>query len=537
MALTETPNRYSAKDVLAASLLALGAVAVVIVVLEWKVFELDRYFVPKELVLHATAFAIAAALAIRGIRGWGDNADWLLAFFLAWSAVSAVFAGNQWLAQRALAVSISSAAIFWCARSLSEQGLMRLLLAGAAAAGVAAAITSLLQAYGVESPYFTLARAPGGTLGNRNFVAHLAAIALPSAAWCAVTTRSSAGSIAGYIGTGMLAATLVLSRSRAAWLAVAAYLVIILIPLFVSRKHWGSKVIGSRLGLLLLALALGGLLAVVLPNTLNWKSDSPYLDSARNVVDYSKGSGRGRIAQYRNSLEMVKKDPLLGVGPGNWPVKYVRVAPRNDKSLAESGMTANPWPSSDWVAYVSERGLVAALALLGVFASLFFGSLRKWRDLPDGSAVLAKVALAATIVATMVVSAFDAVLMLPAPAFVTWLAIGAAAGRRTSTRPATIAPRLRKGLIAVVLLLMSVSVARSGAMVMSMAAVGTGGTRAGWIRGALLDPGSYRINQRVAELYANRGQCSRARPFASRARSLFPDAAAPKRVLRRCGRS
>jgi O-antigen ligase len=515
-------------------MLALGATLVVIVALEWKVFELDRYFVPKELVLHSVAFVIAASIAIRGTKAWGDTADWLLVGFIAWSAISALLAGNQWLAQRALAVSLSSAAVFWCARSLSSQGMMRVLLGGAAAAGVAAALTSLLQAYGMESPYFTLARSPGGTLGNRNFVAHVAAIALPSAAWCAVCAKTRAGAVLGYLGIGVLAASLVLSRSRAAWLAVAAYSAIIVIPLLLSRKHWGSRQIGSRLGLLALAIALGGLLAVVLPNTLNWNSDSPYLDSARNVVDYSKGSGRGRIAQYRNSLEMSKKDPLLGVGPGNWPVKYVRFAPRGDKSLADNGMTANPWPSSDWVAFVSERGIVGALALLGVFAVLFFGAFRKWSQLGDGTAVLAKVALAATIIATMVVSAFDAVLMLAAPSFIAWLAIGAAAGGATRVRHARISRRMKSGLVALALLLMSVSVVRSATMVMAMSAVGTGTTRAGWVKGAVWDPGSYRINQRVAEFYANRGQCSRARPFAQRARSLFPSAAAPRRVLRRC---
>ena len=48
--------------------------------------------------------------------------------------------------------------------------------AGLAGACVVASATALLQAYGlVESDYISLSRAPGGTLGNRNFVAHLAA--------------------------------------------------------------------------------------------------------------------------------------------------------------------------------------------------------------------------------------------------------------------------------------------------------------------------------------------------------------------------
>ena len=34
--------------------------------------------------------------------------------------------------------------------------------------------------------------------------------------------------------------------------------------------------------------------ALLLPNTLDGRSDSPYLDSARDLVTYREGSGRGR---------------------------------------------------------------------------------------------------------------------------------------------------------------------------------------------------------------------------------------------------
>ena len=40
-------------------------------------------------------------------------------------------------------------------------------------------------------------------------------------------------------------------------------------------------------------------------------------------------------------------------------------------------MTANPWPSSDWVAFVSERGFVPTLALLGG-SRFVFRALRRW---------------------------------------------------------------------------------------------------------------------------------------------------------------
>jgi len=515
-------------------LLGLAVVAVVFAALPYKPFELDRYFVPKELVLHAVALIVAATLILRCRTIGYDLADALLVLFLAWSVASAIFATNYWLAQRALGLSVSSALVFWGARRIGATGSYRPLIVAVAVATVCAAAGALAQAYGVDTDYFSLNRAPGGTFGNRNSVAHVAAIGLPALVWSTVTARRSIGSLLGSVGGALVGAALVLSRSRAAWLAVAATLIVLALPVLASRKYWGTQNVGGRFARLLLAVVIGGILATVLPNRLNWNSDSPYLDSARGMVNYKKGSGRGRVAQYQHSLSMAAADPVFGVGPGNWPVRYPRFAPRNDRSMADDGMTANPWPSSDWVAYVSERGFVAAAALLGVFAVLFVGAFRGWRDLPDGDVVLARLALAGTIVAAMAVSAFDAVLLLAAPALLIWTVAGAASGARRSGRTLTPSGKTWALVAAGTMLIVIASLTRSVTQTMAMSSVGRGGHTAGWVRGAALDPGSYRINMKVAELYARRGRCGLARGYAQRANGLFPNALAPKRLSGGC---
>ena len=511
-----------------------GVVLAVVLALPYKVFELDRYFVPKELVLHAAALVIAVALFARRRSLSFDLVDGLLALFLLWSVGSSLFATNYWLAQRSASVSISGAIIFWGARSAARGGNYRGILIAVAIAAVCAAVFSLAQAYGLDTEYFSTNRAPGGTFGNRNFVAHIAVIGLPALVWCTVTARRPFGALLGSLGGAVVAGALVLSRSRAAWLAVAASGILLLIPMIASRKYWRGGMVGGRFARLSLAAAIGGMVAIVLPNTLNWNSESPYLDSARGMIDYKKGSGRGRVAQYRNSLYMAALNPVFGVGPGNWPVEYVRFAPPGDRSLTDDGMTANPWPSSDWVAFVSERGFVPAIALLAVFVILFFSALRRWGELENPDAVLAQCVLAGTVVATMVVSAFDVVLVLAAPSFLVWSILGATSGIRRNAREVTVSSGALGVAAAALLLFALVSTARSAAQLMAMMSVGRGGYTAGWVTGAMWDPGSYRINLRVAELYSRRGHCSDARGYARRAVSLFPHAPAARRVARSC---
>src|SRR5688572_4848986 len=254
--------------------LQLGALAVVLAASPYKLFELDRFFVPKELVLHLTA-ALAIWWTVGRRRPDPEPARWrptavdlALAAYLALSVVSAALAANRWLAARALAISVSGGAIFWAGRALARRGLGRQLLATAAGATALAAATSLLQAYGVESEYFSLNRAPGGTFGNRNFVAHLAAIGMPLLVGLSLRARAGRGALAAAVGAGALATVLVLSRSRGAWLAAAAAAAPLAVGFWRARRLPGVRPRPGRAALLAVVVSGGVAAALFLPNTL-----------------------------------------------------------------------------------------------------------------------------------------------------------------------------------------------------------------------------------------------------------------------------
>jgi hypothetical protein len=368
---------------------------------------------------------------------------------------------------------------------------------------------------------FAINRAPGGTLGNRNFVAHLAAIGLPL---CLLASLRAKRFFIPAAGVAMVAAALVLTRSRAGWLAAAIALGIFFV--LSVREH------GRRLVATLMVAAAGAAAALIIPNALRWRSDNPYLDSVTGVVDYDRGSGRGRLVQYAHSLGMAARHPLLGVGPGNWPVEYPKHAARSDPSLddSEPGTTANPWPSSDWVAFVAERGFATA-ALLALF---FIGLLK--RD----------AALLATLAAVNVAGLFDAVLLLPAPALIAWTALGALCSDRllpvdpvgddrlkpaATLKPvATLWPVAPLGILICLL-----GLVRSAAQLTAMEIYATTTDRASLERAARIDPGSYRLQMILAGGPGARGPCSRVRVHGAAAHDLFPHHDAPVRVLRACG--
>ena len=526
-----TPRRA---ERLALRVLQLGALAVVLAAVRHKVFELDRFFVPKEMVLHLAAL-LAGVLALGAARRvQATRVDALLLGFLALGAVSAVFATNPWAAARALAVSVSSAGVFWASRGVARAGLARPLLAALAAAVVLGAATALLQAYGVRTELFSLNRAPGGTLGNRNFVAHLAAFGMPVVLLAALRAYRPAGFLLGGAGLALASGALFLTRSRAAWLAVAAVAVVLVLGVPLTpplRRH--RRTLGRLLALLLLAGG-GVAAALLLPNRLRWKSENPYLESAKGLVNYQEGSGRGRLIQYRNSAMMALRSPLLGVGPGNWPVEYPEHAARRDPSLApdEAGTTSNPWPSSDWVAFLAERGLPAFLLLAGVFAALALGAWRRMRSARDADEGLVALTLLATLAAVAVVGAFDAVLLLALPALLVWTALGALSGPE-DLRPVAAAPGARVAALLLVALAAGAGAAKSAAQLAAMSIYAEGGGRESLERAARLDPGSYRIHLRLARGSGRRTRESRCE-HARAAHALYPNAVAAKRLADSC---
>jgi O-antigen ligase len=513
-----------------------GAALVVLAALPYPFFQLDRYTFVKESVLLAAALA-AVLLCIGSARKLTVfMVDGMLAGFLTLSLVSALFADNGWLAARGLGVSLAGAGLFWAARTVARAGHGPRLLAGLAAAVVVGAVTGLIQAYGlVTTDLASLTRAPGGTFGNRNFMAHLVTIGLPVLILVTVEARRRKDFALGAAGVTLAAAALVLSRSRAAWLGAAACGIFLAVEGLWVGRLWADQRLRRRVTSLAGLAVSGLLLALALPNRLNWRSDSPYLDSLAGVANYKEGSGRGRLIQYGNTLKMAADHPVLGVGPGNWPVHYPKYMSPGDPSFdADDVIPTNPWPSSDWMAMLAERGLPALLLLLSIGGSIALGAWVRVRSGTRRTPALGDLTIVATVIAVVVVGAFDAVLLLPTPTFFVWTVIGALASSARPIREVALSPIGRRRLTVAVAALGGVLLFHSFSQVAAMA-ISDSGSREALELGAKVDPGSYRIHMRLAQQWRAAGRCDRARPHAQRARELFPNHPAPRVVLRGCG--
>jgi O-antigen ligase len=515
-------------------ILQIGVLLVVLAVSAGPLFDLDRFQVPKELILHLSAFA-ALVIVLRTARSLSLGvADCLLIAYALLSTVSAVLAPNGWVAFRAVGITWAGLACFWSGRAIGEAGLARPLLATLAGATVIGSSVALLQAYGISIPLIESIRAPGGTFGNRNFMAHVAAMGLPIILYLTLTSRSRSGAACGALATMLSAAALLLSRTRAAWVAVAAGLLFLAVEGVWIGGLWRERATRARLAVLGAAGLAGLVAALLLPNQLEWKSDNPYLDSLVGVANFREGSGHGRLVQWENTLRMARDHMVLGVGPGNWQVYYPRYTTPGDPAY-DSGdpIPTNPWPSSDWVALLAERGLLATACLAAALGVLVVVGWKRSRQHHAGPEGLAGLAMVSVVLVTIVTGAFDAVILLAAPTIIMWTALGALrpAPRQLVTVPEGAARTTMWAAAGVG----SLFAARSALTALAILVAGNGSSRTGLVWASRLDPGDYRLHMLLARKPGPEGACAAVREHATDAHDLFPYHEAPKRALRVCG--
>lgn len=507
-------------------LLGLGLVAAVLLALPVAPTDLDRHQLPKELAVHASVW-LALLLARPRVMHWPPPALRAgLLLLVGGSLLATALATNPWLALRATGLTLTGCVAFLVAHHVSARH-GPLLLAWAVSAAVLAAGTALAQAWGVESALFAPTRAPGGSLGNRNFVGHLGALVIPSLGILILTTPRRRNAILAALGLTAVIGILLLTRSRAAWLAALAGGGMTALAVLHAWRRGGLRLSRRRGALLPIAAIGAAALAFGLPNTLEWRSDSPYRDTLVGVANFQEGSGRGRVTQYRRTLELAAQHPVIGVGPGNWPIRYGDVAPASDPSWTRGDVIPlNPWPSSDWMALASERGLVGVVAVLLLAVALGWRGVRGVRA--GGARGAAGAALLGTVTALAVAGSFDAVLLLPVPLLSAALLLGGWLARvGGEIPPPTTVPG--RGVMLLVLVLAGVT-ARSAQQVAAYVVAGDGDDRGTLRWAARIDPTSYPI--RIA--LARREPCRTARAHIAAVQRLAPSWPAVIAVARRC---
>ena len=339
--------------------------------------------------------------------------------------LSATFASSSDVAMRSIGDQAKNAVLALVMVGLidSAQWLRRTMLAFALGAVVLASLTvaqQLSHSYSSDFGGFAVVSTIGhsyrseGPLSANYFGQMLVVAAVLLFYVSTARTRRLAA-----IGIGLCLLAIVYTMSRGSVLALAVAFVTMAL-----LQRW-------RIGVFLIAGLVVAISIVLVPPQFKERWFELSNPTAKNEVDLST---RQRLGENLAAVQMFEDHPLLGVGPGNFEVQYLRYAPRIALDTREEPRQAH----NLYLEVLAERGVVGALVFTIFMLATVAGAWRARRRFEGEEKAVAEAAFVA-----LVAVLASALFLHAAYARYFWITVGFALASYhiAMQRPATVGAR------------------------------------------------------------------------------------------------
>jgi O-antigen ligase len=234
------------------------------------------------------------------------------------------------------------------------------------AAAVVAAI-GLLQHLELAPLSIPVISRPGSTFGNRNLAADVMAMALPLGVGAVAGAQTRASRSALFVALSLELVFLAVTRARGAWIGAACGLGV---TLWFVRERLSSAALAVAAGAAAVAVVAASVPGRLSPHDAgDVKRYAGVVALLEGGVDARGTALRTRLGLWRRTIAMLCDHPVLGVGPGNWPVVFPRYAePGATRDGVLSATRAPRQAHEDLLERAAESG-VPGLMALGVLAA------------------------------------------------------------------------------------------------------------------------------------------------------------------------
>ena len=225
---------------------------------------------------------------------------------------------------------------------------------------------------------------PAATFYNRNFYAEFSICVLPYSGWLLARTRNRCGQWALSLSIAFNLATLFMTSTRSALLALA-----LLMPLLLALawRHYRQAPSAARksirwrvlvgLGLWLTLVNLpsnGSHIDTTIPHITAWQRSVHHTAELGEPGGLNAGSASVRRQLWLATLRMLKAHPIMGVGAGAWEIQVPRY------QNADTEVEIDYFAHNEFLQLLSEYGLLAGGLVLALLLALAIQwAQRGWR--------------------------------------------------------------------------------------------------------------------------------------------------------------
>ncbi len=200
-----------------------------------------------------------------------------------------------------------------------------------------------------------------GLFSHKSFFSTVLALMLPFTLFGIYKYRSSWQAAAIITSAGIFLLILIL-RTRSVWVGLMAGTLVAVIVLLSNARGFG---LAARWRLIILAVLLAGVTGVITLFNLGDASDEfSVAGRMRSIFDTQSQHNIHRLFIWNASLEIIKEEPLTGVGAGNWLLRIPKHFNRNFEHLEAMGWRQ---PHNDYIWIAAEKGIFSLLIYLAAF--------------------------------------------------------------------------------------------------------------------------------------------------------------------------
>jgi len=266
--------------------------------------------------------------------------------------------------------------------TIKDKTWTKLLLIAVIGSGVIAALYSFFQFYGIELPIWK--RLTGrmrlfSTFGNPNYLAGYIVATLHLEVLLFLTQKRK-WKIIFLITIGVLYASLLITRTRGAWISLLISFLLVLMLLLLYRRNFFKKEKTSIIMLTTVAFFIT--LIFLTPNYLN-RGKISIIERGASVINF-KSSASQRFLIWNAAVQLIKEKPLLGWGVGTFGVYYPLAQgeflsrQENKSFLPQANRSINA--HNDYLQVWAETGIIGLFLfamIIGTFYWRAFSFLRK----------------------------------------------------------------------------------------------------------------------------------------------------------------
>ena len=180
---------------------------------------------------------------------------------------------------------------------------------------------------------------------------------------------------------GIVTLGTILSYTRAAWLSLAAALILYFIYKYKIKFKYLLNV--GIVGIILLALNWNSLILDLERNKQDSSNNlSEHVESISNVS--SDASNMERLNRWNSAFKMFKERPVFGWGPGTYVFQYAPFQSAKDKTIISTNVGNNGNAHSEYIGPLAESGLIGMLSVLFLVGMVFYKGSNLYHELPKG---------------------------------------------------------------------------------------------------------------------------------------------------------